>query len=233
MLSKYMKKAIRSKQGGANLILKVENLTMNFDTKNVFKDLNFDLKEGSMTALLGPNGTGKTTLINILMKLLAPTSGSFEFDPGVRLGYVPQFRNIDAEYPLSIKAFIGLNAPLVKTSKIKQQIKNELEETHLLEIQNTRMGEASGGQKQRAYLAQALLDHPNMIILDEAIASLDPVAKEDLMKLIKHLNQKHGMTVLFVTHDVPLARKYMDEYLYLNHHTITQGKMEQFEGDYE
>lgn len=215
------------------MILTVKNLTMKFDTKAVFEDLNFDLKEGSMTALLGPNGTGKTTLINILMKLLSPTSGSFQFKNNVKLGYVPQFRNIDAEYPLSIKAFVGLNAPLIKKGKVKQQIQHELEETHLTSIQNTRMGEASGGQKQRAYLAQALLDQPNMIILDEATASLDPVAKEELMKLIKHLNQKHGMTVLFVTHDVPLARKYMDEYLYLNHGTIKQGKMSEFDGDYE
>ncbi|WP_251717228.1 metal ABC transporter ATP-binding protein [Lactobacillus agrestimuris] len=215
------------------MILNVKNLSMKFDNKVVFKDLNFDLKKGSMTALLGPNGTGKTTLINILMKLMPPTSGSFKFSDNVKLGYVPQFRNIDAEYPLSIKAFVGLNAPLIKTSKVKQHIDHELEETNLLEIQNTRMGEASGGQKQRAYLAQALLDEPNMIILDEATASLDPVAKEELMKLIKHLNREHGMTVLFVTHDVPLAKKYMDEYLYLNHQTIEQGKMSDFKGDYE
>lgn len=215
------------------MILTVKDLTMRFDNKIVFKDLNFQLKEGSMTALLGPNGTGKTTLINILMGLLIPTSGSFKFAKGVRLGYVPQFRNIDSEYPLSIKAFVSLNAPIFKSAKIKEQIHHELEETHLLDIQNVRMGEASGGQKQRAYLAQALLDHPNMIILDEATASLDPVAKEELMSLIKHLNKEHGMTVLFVTHDVPLARKYMDEYLYLNHQTIEQGKMSDFKGDYE
>lgn len=206
---------------------------MRFDTKTIFKNLNFQLEKGSMTALLGPNGTGKTTLINILMKLLVPTSGSFKFSNDIRLGYVPQFRNIDAEYPLSIKAFVGLNAPLIKTDKVKQEIKHELEETHLVDIQNTRMGEASGGQKQRAYLAQALLDHPNMIILDEATASLDPVAKEELMKLIKHLNQEHGMTVLFVTHDVSLAKQYMKTYLYLNHQTIKQGKMSEFKGDYE
>lgn len=215
------------------MILDVNNLTMRFDTKTIFKDLNFQLEKGSMTALLGPNGTGKTTLINILMKLLIPTGGSFKFSDDIRLGYVPQFRNIDAEYPLSIKAFVGLNAPLIKTDKVKQEIKRELEETHLVNIQNTRMGEASGGQKQRAYLAQALLDHPNMIILDEATASLDPVAKEELMKLIQHLNQEHGMTVLFVTHDVSLAKQYMKSYLYLNHQTIKQGKMSEFKGDYE
>ena len=214
-------------------VLKVKDLTMKFDSKVIFQNLNFELKKGSMTALLGPNGTGKTTLINILMKLLIPTSGTFEFAKGVKLGYVPQFRNIEADYPLSIRAFVSLNTPLIKTKKIKERVTSEFKETHLLSIQNTRMGEASGGQKQRAYLAQALLDKPNMIILDEATASLDPSAKEELMQLIKHLNEEHDITVLFVTHDVPLARKYMNNYLYLNHGTITQGKMSEFEGDYE
>ena len=214
-------------------VLKVKDLTMKFDSKVIFQNLNFELKKGSMTALLGPNGTGKTTLINILMKLLIPTSGTFEFAKGVKLGYVPQFRNIEADYPLSIRAFVSLNTPLIKTKKIKERVTSELKETHLLSIQNTRMGEASGGQKQRAYLAQALLDKPNMIILDEATARLDPSAKEELMQLIKHLNEEHDITVLFVTHDVPLARKYMNNYLYLNHGTITQGKMSEFEGDYE
>ena len=210
------------------MILEVNDLSMRFDTKDVFQDLSFQLEDGSMTALLGPNGTGKTTLIKILMGMLKPTAGNFKFDSDVKLGYVPQFRNIDAEYPLSIRAFIGLNAPLFKTKKVKEQIDH-----HLEKIQNTRMGEASGGQKQRAYLAQALLDHPNMIILDEATASLDPAAKEELMGLIKHLNREHKITVLFVTHDIPLAKKYMTDYLYLNKGTIRQGKMDKFKEDFE
>ncbi len=87
------------------------------------------------------------------------------------------------------------------------------------------MGEASGGQKQRAYLAQALLDKPDFIILDEATASLDPVAKEELMSLIKHLNEKHAMTVLFTTHDIPLAKKYMKDYLLFKDKGLIAGKI--------
>ena len=187
----------------------MNDLSMRFDNKTVFKDISFKLEKGSTTALLGPNGTGKTTLIKILMGMLTPTSGSYKFADDVKIGYVPQFRNIDSEYPLSIRAFIELNASLFKTKKVKEQVDQQLVETHLDKIQNTRMGEASGGQKQRAYLAQALLDHPNMIILDEATASLDPAAKEELMDLIHHLNKEHKITVLFVTHDIPLASKYM------------------------
>lgn len=99
------------------MILDVNDLSMRFDTKTVFKDLNFQLEDGSMTALLGPNGTGKTTLIKILMGMLTPTNGSYKFSSDVKLGYVPQFRNIDSEYPLSIRAFIELNAPLFKGKK--------------------------------------------------------------------------------------------------------------------
>lgn len=211
----------------------MNDLSMRFDNKTVFKDISFKLEKGSTTALLGPNGTGKTTLIKTLMGMLTPTSGSYKFADDVKIGYVPQFRNIDSEYPLSIRAFIELNAPLFKTKKVKEQVDQQLVETHLDKIQNTRMGEASGGQKQRAYLAQALLDHPNMIILDEATASLDPAAKEELMDLIHHLNKEHKITVLFVTHDIPLASKYMSDYLYLNKGTIRQGKMKDFKEDFE
>lgn len=208
--------------------LNVVDLTMRFDDHEIFKKLNFSLEEGSMTALLGPNGAGKTTLVRILLGMLSPAKGYFEMADDIRVGYVPQFRNIDPDYPLSIQSFIELNAPVFKSAKVKQEVSHILQETHLKGLAKTRMGEASGGQKQRAYLAQALLDKPNFIILDEATASLDPKAKEELMNLIQHLNREHGMTVLFVTHDIPLARRYMKDYLYLSDGTIGQGKMEDF-----
>lgn len=206
-------------------ILTVKNLSMKFETKTLFHNLNFVLEKGSMTALLGANGVGKTTLIRILLGMIPATSGTYHFAKNVKLGYVPQFRNIDEEYPLSIRAFIELDAPLFKNNHVKEHVNHILDETQLTSIQNTRMGEASGGQKQRAYLAQALLDNPDMIILDEATASLDPVAKEELMKLVKHLNEKHGMTVLFTTHDIPLAKKYMKDYLLFKDGSLEHSKM--------
>ena len=208
--------------------LQVVDLSMKFDDQEIFKKLNFSLETGSMTALLGPNGAGKTTLVRTLMGMLSPSHGYFELADNVKVGYVPQFRNIDLEYPLSIKSFIELNTPFWKSQKVKDQVNHILQETHLKGLADIRMGEASGGQKQRAYLAQALLDQPNFIILDEATASLDPKAKEELMSLIAHLNHEHKMTVLFVTHDIPLAKRYMKDNLYLSDGTVSQGKMEDF-----
>ena len=204
-------------------ILTVSHLSMHFENKELFNDISFSLEKGSMTALLGANGTGKTTMTRILLGTLTPSAGDIAFSQNIRLGYVPQFRNIDPDYPLSIKAFVELNVPLFKNAAVKKHVHNVLRETNLLEIQNTRMGAASGGQKQRAYLAQALLDQPDLIILDEATASLDPVAKEELMQLITHFNEKHKMTVLFVTHDIPLAKKYMRNYLLLKDQKLQAG----------
>ena len=198
---------------------------MRFETKTVFDDLGFALEKGSMTALLGPNGSGKTTLIRILMGMLPPTSGRVMIADNVQIGYVPQFRNLDPDYPLSIRAFVELNTPLFKSAAVKAKVDHILKETRLTSIQRTRMGEASGGQKQRAYLAQVLLDQPTFLILDEATASLDPVAKEELMQLIQHFNEKHHMTVLFTTHDVPLAKKYMKRYLLFDHQQLKSGPM--------
>ena len=208
--------------------LQVVDLSMKFDDQESFKKLNFSLETGSMTALLGPNGAGKTTLVRILIGMLSPSHGYFELADDVKVGYVPQFRNIDPDYPLSIKSFIELNTPFWKSQKVKDQVNHILQETHLKGLADTRMGEASGGQKQRAYLAQALLDQPNLIILDEATASLDPKAKEELMSLIAHINHEHKMTVLFVTHDIPWAKRYRKDYLYLIDGTVTQGKMADF-----
>ena len=90
-----------------------------------------------------------------------------------------------------------------------------IEATHLTQIANTRLGMASGGEKQKAYLAQALLDEPNFLILDESTASLDVNTKHELMDLVQELNQTQKLTVLFVTHDLSLAKQYTNQYLLL------------------
>lgn len=173
-------------------------------------------------SIIGENGVGKTTLMKIILRELKPNHGKILFLPkinSVEIGYVPQFRNIDPEYPLSIRDFIGLNLARFKTpwltKKERQRVFELITETKLTEVSERPLGKSSGGEKQKAYLAQALLDNPNLLILDESTASLDPVAKTELLDLVKNLNQRLGMTVVFVTHDIPLARRYSDQYLFL------------------
>ncbi|MFD1432464.1 metal ABC transporter ATP-binding protein [Lacticaseibacillus yichunensis] len=200
-------------------LLTVDHLSFGFRDRPLYEDLSFTLPRGSMTSLIGANGVGKTTLVRLLMGELQPNAGTITFTADMKLGYVPQFRNIDSEFPLTIASFVQLNQlghgfPW-HTKREKVALHQALAQTHLLERRNLAMGRASGGEKQKAYLAQALLTQPNFLILDEATASLDVNTKEELMGLVKELNETLGLTVLFVTHDLGLAKAYTDQYLLL------------------
>ena len=203
-------------------ILAVDHLQFGFHDRQLFQNVNFELQPGSMTSVIGPNGVGKTTLIRLLMNQLQPTAGSINWrqDPAVQVGYVPQFRNLDDEYPLSIRSFVQLSqlgslTPWHKAAE-KKKLDAVLAATHLTQLQHRQLGMASGGEKQKAYLAQALIDDPNFLILDESTASLDVNIKVELMDLVKELNQTMNLTVFFVTHDLQLAKRYTDQFLLLD-----------------
>lgn len=201
-------------------LLTVEHLTFGFHDRPLYHDLSFTLAQGSLTSLIGPNGVGKTTLVRLIMGQLQPQAGHIRKMPGLQLGYVPQFRNVDAEYPLSIAAFIQLNQTAHffpwHTSAEKNALRDVLAKTQLTKLADQQLGQASGGEKQKAYLAQALLTQPNFLILDESTASLDVNTKTELMSLVRDLNRQLGLTVLFITHDLTLARDFTDQYLLLS-----------------
>lgn len=199
------------------------NLTKKFGKQLVFENLNFTINDGDFISLVGPNGSGKTTLVKILMGLESKTSGDLQV-PNQTIGYVPQFRNIDLDYPLSIEQFVRLNLKFTFSPKQRQQdnklLHTIMEKTHLLELKNRPLGLASGGEKQKAYLAQALLNDPQILILDESTASLDVEVKMQLMDLVQELNQKYQLTVIFITHDYELTKKYTNRALLFKNKTI-------------
>src|SRR5699024_2702146 len=151
--------------------------------------------------VVGENGVGKTTLVRALFHQLKPRHGQIEFAAGTRLGYVPQFRNLARDYPLAVRDFVALNLPLKLTpwlsKKERQQVTSILRQTNVLPLADRPLGVASGGEKQRAYLAQALLAHPQLLILDESTASLDNEVKYELLDLVTKF-QIAGLTVMFI-----------------------------------
>lgn len=206
-------------------MIAAKNLTKKFGKQLVFKDLNFQINDGEFISLVGPNGSGKTTLVKILMGLESKTSGELKFTKQT-IGYVPQFRNIDADYPLSIEQFIRLNLKFTLSPQKRRQ-DNELlntimEKTHLTDLRKRPLGLASGGEKQKAYLAQALLNDPKILILDESTASLDVEVKMQLMDLVQELNRTEHLTVIFITHDYDLTKKYTQRALLFKNKTIEE-----------
>lgn len=205
-------------------MIEAKNLTKRFGQQLVFQNLNFQIKDGEFISLVGPNGSGKTTLVKMLMDLEPKTSGELIIDKKQRIGYVPQFRNIDLDYPLSIEQFIRLNLKFTfspnQRKTDRQQIETIMEKTHLTKLRNRPLGLASGGEKQKAYLAQSLLNNPQILILDESTASLDVEVKMQLMDLVQELNQRDNLTVIFITHDYELTKKYTQRALLFKNKTL-------------
>ncbi|HJF86789.1 MAG TPA: ATP-binding cassette domain-containing protein [Companilactobacillus farciminis] len=207
-------------------MIEAKNLTKRFGNQLVFQDVNFKINQGDFLSLIGPNGSGKTTLVKILMGLEPKTSGELNFNHKQTIGYVPQFRNIDNDYPLSIEAFIRLNLKFTlsptKRHENDQLIQEILEKTGLTDLKDRPLGLASGGEKQKAYLAQALLNDPKILILDESTASLDVEVKMQLMDLVAELNKKYQLTVIFITHDYELTKKYTTKALFFQNKTLRE-----------
>lgn len=176
--------------------------------------------------MIGPNGSGKTTLVKMIMGLEKKSSGTLMVDHKQTIGYVPQFRNIDIDYPLDIEQFVRLNLKFTLNPKRRQSgnrlIEKTLNRTGLTALKNRPLGLASGGEKQKAYLAQALLNDPGILILDESTASLDVEAKMQLMDLVAELNQKEKLTVIFITHDYDLTKKYTHRALFFRNHNLQE-----------
>jgi zinc/manganese transport system ATP-binding protein len=210
-------------------LISVENLSLSFPNHPVLTNLSFKVNRGEFLGVIGENGVGKTTLVRIILNQLRPSSGEVRLKDGLKIGYVPQFRNVDIEFPLSIKDFIALNFTGIKlpwlSKKEKARIKKVIELVGLTDIANRPLGLASGGEKQKAYLGQALVNDPDLLILDESTASLDPNTKQELLDVVLRLNKQLGLTILFVSHDMQLIHKYPDHYLWLRKGKYTTGAM--------
>ncbi len=190
-------------------MLEVKNLSKSFGKKDVLHNLNIEFDKG-IYGLLGPNGAGKTTLMNIIVNLLKPTSGEVLFD-GInvadkksqfisKLGFLPQYpgyyKNYSAveflQYISALKGIKGGN---------KKQIDELLEFVNLTEDKNRKIGTFSGGMLRRVGLAQTLLGSPEVIILDEPTAGLDPIERIRLRNLLSEIAVNR--TVIIATHIVP------------------------------
>ena len=209
-------------------VIEAKNLTKRFGKQLVFKDVDFTINDGDFISLIGPNGSGKTTLVRIMMGLEKKTSGELKINHK-HIGYVPQFRNIDLDYPLNIEQFVRLNLKFTLSPKQRKAdnelIKTILTKTKLTHLKDRPLGLASGGEKQKAYLAQALLNDPKILILDESTASLDVEVKMQLMDLVAELNQKYNLTVIFITHDYELTKKYTTRALFIEDKTLKEVKV--------
>lgn len=204
-----------------NLVLKLDHLYTTYDGKDVLCDINLEIFRGEMIGICGPNGSGKTTLLKSILGLVEPTQGSIQFmgqpiskESILKIGYMPQLQSLPPEFPARVKDVVMMGRfgriGLFKrpNQEDRTRVQEILEETDLLHLADRPIGKLSGGQLQRVMLAQALAREPELILLDEPTSALDIRMTIKFMEILKNLNQKYGLTIIAVHHDLQLLKEY-------------------------
>ncbi|MBF0715754.1 ATP-binding cassette domain-containing protein [Gemelliphila palaticanis] len=200
--------------------LTVNNLSLKIGQKELIKNISFKIDSGKILAIIGENGVGKTTFINYILNNINKKNDKIITENKNNIvGYVPQFRNFDVENPLSVYEFLSL--PLKQkifpwlSNKEKRNIDNLINELGISYLKNKRIGELSGGEKQKVYLAQALIREPNILLLDEFTASLDKKSELEFMNIIKDITKNRQIITLCITHEISLINEeYIDNILH-------------------
>ncbi|WP_422645933.1 zinc ABC transporter ATP-binding protein ZnuC [Xenorhabdus vietnamensis] len=202
-------------------MITLKNITVEFSHRKVLNNISFNLKQGKILTLIGPNGAGKSTLVRVVLGLIQPTAGIIEKKIALRIGYVPQKINLDPTLPVTVKRFMMLR-PNVKSTDI-MPVLNQVKAAHLLEHP---MQKLSGGETQRVLLARALLNQPQLLVLDEPTQGVDVNGQLALYDLINQIRTELNCAVLMVSHDLHLVMAKTDEVLCLNQHICCSGTPE-------
>ncbi|WP_077318007.1 ABC transporter ATP-binding protein [Virgibacillus proomii] len=219
-------------------LLSVSNLSKKFNATFAVKNVNYLFTPHKCIALIGPNGAGKTTTLQMIAGLLTPTSGNIEFeqrkeiDRRKLIGYLPQH---PVFYPwMTGNEFLKFSGQLGGLSKgeATKRCEELLEIVGIADAKDKRIGNYSGGMKQRLGIAQAIIHKPKLVMLDEPVSALDPIGRREILSLMEKL--KTEMTVLFSTHILSDADEISDELLLLrNGEVIESGSMKELRHKYQ
>ena len=191
-------------------LLNLRDVSIGYGRLRILENLEFAVERGDYLALVGSNGTGKTTLLRTLLGLLPPLAGDIEFPDGpVHFGYVPQLGTLDDIFPISaldavLMGFYGkLGALKWPGQAEKQRAQSALEECGIGQLGGRLLRELSGGQRQRVLIARAIVSEPDILVLDEHTNNLDITGERAIMELVDELHARHNLAVVMVTHSLP------------------------------
>ena len=219
-------------------MIKLENVSAGYQSKPVFTHLDLEIEEGQFAGIVGPTGTGKTTLLKTILGGHIPHAGNVlvqgmpvkKLPPG-SIGYVPQLETVDWQFPVTAEQVIlmGLYSKRTyipwATKAEKLKVRELAEKLGIQDILHHHIRELSGGQQQRVFLARALVNNPRLLVLDEPTSGVDMKTQHDVLHLLGHLN-KEGITILITTHDLNAVAGHLPWVICFNKTIIAQGKPE-------
>ena len=207
-------------------LIKLEGVCKRFGEKNLFNNLSMEIEQGEFVSIMGESGAGKTTLMRMICTLLPPTSGQilcdgkdiFKMDGEYRnlLGFLPQEFGFYPDF--TVKDYLLYIASLkgIRPMVAGKRVKDLLAQVGLTKSANKKMKKLSGGMKRRAGIAQAMLNNPKILILDEPTAGLDPKGRDDILDQIAELHKVRGITIILVSHSMEDIAKYAERLIVVN-----------------
>jgi len=213
---------------------KIQNISVKIDHEEIIKNVSFDVHCGELTMIIGRNGAGKSTLLKALLNEVEHT-GKVEFfdmkenkNKKIKIGYVPQSLNIEKNMPTTVydmfASYISDKPVCFKKDKqLYEQIKNALKIFGAENLIDNMVGNLSGGELQRILLAIATTPIPNLLILDEPVSGVDTNGTRDFYETLVGLKDKYDMSIILVSHDLELVKKFADKVVLLDKEILAQG----------
>lgn len=202
-------------------LIAAENISVSYGANTVLRDVSLTVEPGEIVTVVGPNGSGKTTLLRLLIGAASPSSGRVTHKPGLRIGYVPQKLHIDPTLPITVERFLRLPG-----GTTREACTAALERAGVPGLSQRQMSALSGGQFQRVLLARALINEPDLLLLDEATQGLDQPGSAAFYLQIEQVRQKTGCAILMISHELHVVMAASDRVICLNGHVCCEGTPE-------
>ncbi|MDF2368242.1 ATP-binding cassette domain-containing protein [Sneathiella sp.] len=200
-------------------LLSARGVSVYRDGKTILEDVSLSIGEKDFITIIGPNGAGKSMLLKCMMGFYAPSKGEVVRRAGLKIGYVPQRLVADHTVPIRVRRFLTL-----RKKASRDVLQKVAEETAIEEILEQPIHVLSGGELQRVLLARALLDEPDLLVLDEPAQNLDVTGQLAFYKLIEQIYAERDVSILMVSHDLHLVMSSTREVVCLYHHICCHGE---------
>lgn len=224
-------------------LIRLEHVEFRYRRDPVLVDIELAIQARDFLAVIGPNGSGKTSLLKIMLGLLEPVRGAVslfgvpirDFREWERVGYVPQkATHFDPYFPASVQEVVAMglvaagNRRSARSGERNSRVLGALEAVGMEDKKERPIGELSGGQQQRVFIARALVSSPEILILDEPTAGVDAESQNRFYGMLDRLNRETGLTVVFSTHNVGVVTKHVNKVACVNQRLFFHGSHEEF-----
>ena len=215
-------------------LVEINDLTVSYEGILALDKVSLSIENKDFLGIIGPNGAGKTTLFGCMLGLITNYQGTIKFfETDIRkskqylhkIGYVPQKPVFEKNFPATVAEIVEMG---ISYKQNRDKVDSVLQKVWLHELGNRRIGDLSGGQQQRVFIAKALVNDPQILILDEPVTGIDSQSMELFYQILKDLNRNEGITIIWSSHDLDAVAKLATKVACLNRTLFFHGMSEEF-----